>query len=386
MPQNKNQHFIPKMYLRLFGNADGASIGVYNLSTDRFVRVASMRDQASKAWFYDRDGEVERGLSRLEGGAAELLNTILRHDRLPPPNSSAYFVLLRFVALQRERTQAAVAELDERTDRYTKAMLRYQITDPEMLGYLDKVRIKRSEGVAESVLAAHLGTPLLHDLRAKLIENVSGRAFYISDAPVIFHNRLYGGTGAPADGYGSVGLQILVPIGPWRAILFYDAEAYEVGRSTSRIVRLVNPATASLINDLQWEAAHKNLYISPHTDPEELHGRAAQWRTRRLSDRLLITDRVIEKEDGELRIRLGVGRKPSEIDLQLHFVKPKLPAPAQWTDEDHPPVRLPEWFNYVLGLARMVEDDQLDFVEFSRRTLFPPRARKRTKRVRPKGK
>ncbi|MBJ7437957.1 MAG: DUF4238 domain-containing protein [Sphingopyxis sp.] len=375
MPRNKNQHFIPKMYLRLFGNADGASIGVFNLASGHFVRVASIRDQASKPWFYDRDGEVERGLAHLEGGAARLLADILKYDRLPPPRSSAYYVLLRFVALQRERTQAAAADLDERNDRYMKAMLRYELKDREMIDNLDLVRFKRTEVVAEAVLAAHLGTPILHDLKAKLIKNVSGRAFYISDAPIVLHNRLYRGTGAPAEGYGNVGLQILMPIGPWRAILFYDDTAYEVGRPASKIVRLVNPDTASLINDLQWEAAYKTLYISPATDESELHHRSDHWRERRKSERLLLTDKVIENESGEIRVRIGVGRQPSGVALDLPFVRTRLTKPAEWRGDDHPPLRLPEWYDYVLGLAEMVENEALSFVEFSRRTLVPPGAR-----------
>lgn len=381
MPANKNQHFVPKMYLKLFGNVPVASIGVFNIAAERFIPMASIRDQASKAWFYDRDGQVEHTFGAIESRAARLLDQILQHDRLPQRFGAAHHGLLTFVSLQHERTQAAVAEFNERTDKYVKAMLRHQYAGHEMVENLHLVEISRSDAVAESLLAAHLSMPLLYDLKYKLVENVSGRAFFISDAPVIFHNHLYGGTGASADGYANVGLQILVPIGPWRAILFYDDVAYAVGSPASSIARLVNPADAMRINDLQWEAADKNLYVSPETDVDELHERCRHWKTKRESGRIMLTDTVVRDDHLEKRVRLGVGRQPSNVDLDLPFIRTALPKPGLWTEEKHTPLRDPEWAHFVTSLAEMVQDEQLDYREFVRRTIVAPRARGHRKRT-----
>lgn len=380
MSKNKNQHFVPKMYLKLFGNPDGASIGVFNIAAERFIPVASIRDQASKAWFYDRDGQVERTFGAIESRAARLLDQILQHDRLPPRFGGAHHGLLTFVSLQHERTQAALLEVNERTDQYVKALLRHQFAGQEIAENLHRVKISRTDAMAESLLAAHLGMPLLYDLKYKLIENVSGRAFFISDAPVIFHNQLYSGTGTPADGYANVGLQILMPLGPWRAILFYDDVAYNVGSPASSVIRLVNPAAAMRINDLQWEAADKNLYISPATQVEELHERCRYWKAKRKTGRILLTDIVVRDDDREKRVRLGVGRQPSDVMLDLPFVRNALPKPGPWKGDDHPPLRDPDWSHIVTTLAEMVQDEQLDYREFIKLTLTPPRARGYRKR------
>lgn len=107
MPANKNQHFVPKMYLKLFCNGDGAAIRLFNIAAERFIPTASIRDQASKAWSYDRDGQVEHTFGAIESRAARLLDQILQHDRLPSRFGGAHHGLLTFVSLQHERTQPA---------------------------------------------------------------------------------------------------------------------------------------------------------------------------------------------------------------------------------------------------------------------------------------
>lgn len=375
MTEKKNQHFVPKMYLKLFANADRRSIGVFNLKRGCFIPVGSISDQASKNWFYDRDGQIENVLGIFETRAAALIAQILAADRLPPRYGPDLYHLLTFIALQRERTEAAVSELNERTDRYMKAVLRHDPRSQHLVDALDSVIISRNDAVAESLFLAHVGTPLLLDLACKLIVNTSGCAFFISDAPIILHNPLFEGSGAPATGYANVGLQVIVPLGPWRALLFYDDVAYRVGNGASNTVRLVNPAHAALINDLQWESAEHNLYVSPATPPDLLHSAHERWCLRRPSRRIVLHDMVLRDDSQQKRVRIGVGRAPSTVRLNLPFVKTRLDPPGVWDQASEPPVRDPEWAHYVTTLADMLGDEQITYKEFVRRTFMAPRSR-----------
>jgi hypothetical protein len=47
------------------------------------------------------------------------------------------------------------------------------------------------------------------------------------------------------------------------------------------------------INELQWEAADKNLYISPATQVEELLERCRYWKAKRKTGRILLTDIMV---------------------------------------------------------------------------------------------
>jgi Protein of unknown function (DUF4238) len=147
----------------------------------------------------------------------------------------------------------------------------HHIKDPELLRSLPDLRITLTNAVSESIRQSLPGAPVLYDLKYKLIRNTSNWAFITSDAPVVLHNRMFENiSDRAALGFANIGLQILLPLGPWRVMLFYDEAAYDVGVKTSNLMRLCNPQHARLINQLQWEVAHENLYLSPETDPSEV--------------------------------------------------------------------------------------------------------------------
>ncbi|MEG8048997.1 DUF4238 domain-containing protein [Sphingomonas aurantiaca] len=224
----RNQHFVPEMYLRLFNEGHEDAIDIVPMRSGRLVRGASLHNQASKHLFYGEDGSVERELGQIEGAAAGIIATILRRDRPPNRLSPDHQGLVMFISIQLMRTLAAVEEANERADKVAKSMIREAIPGHEMLDRLDLVKVTLSDPVADAMRAGFQGTPFLYDLKMKLIVNSSDVPFLASDAPVIMHNCLYEGTGAPASGYANKGLQIVLPPGPWRALILYDSAVYEV--------------------------------------------------------------------------------------------------------------------------------------------------------------
>lgn len=54
MAKNKKQHFVPRFYLRKF-SADGRSVNIWNLTNEKRIQGANLKNQCYKDYFY---GEI----------------------------------------------------------------------------------------------------------------------------------------------------------------------------------------------------------------------------------------------------------------------------------------------------------------------------------------
>src|SRR5262245_27265952 len=105
MASNKNQHFVPKCYLRPFSpDTSGASINLFNLAQCRSVQNASTKGQCSSNFFYGDHPKLDEALQTTEGSYASFLH------RLIEPNyrlTTDHLEMLRlFCLLQYSRTDA----------------------------------------------------------------------------------------------------------------------------------------------------------------------------------------------------------------------------------------------------------------------------------------
>lgn len=79
MPENRRQHYVPQNYLREF-SADGESIGVFLLDTNKYISTAPIKSQAQESFFYGKDLVLEKQLSELESELADNRSTILTNN------------------------------------------------------------------------------------------------------------------------------------------------------------------------------------------------------------------------------------------------------------------------------------------------------------------
>src|SRR5271156_3941827 len=107
MPQNKVQHFVPRVLLRPFSlNGEGAAINLYQGAQNKAVRDAPLKSQCARNYFYGRDLKLEKLLGGLEGAFAAMLAQI---DSARGNDLLADLEILRqFTFLQHNRTEAAV--------------------------------------------------------------------------------------------------------------------------------------------------------------------------------------------------------------------------------------------------------------------------------------
>jgi hypothetical protein len=66
-PKKKNNHFVPRSYLRRFCSLSERQIGLYNIRSDREVEGAPIRSQCSRDYFYTKDPSHEDHFAEIEG-------------------------------------------------------------------------------------------------------------------------------------------------------------------------------------------------------------------------------------------------------------------------------------------------------------------------------
>jgi len=107
--EKKNQHFIPKFYLRNFScNNNGKQIGVFNVDNEIYVKSAKLKTQGSKNFFYGYDGLIENRLADIEGELAPIIKSIIDTKTLPQRDSKEHFFLLGFVILTNLRNPVKI--------------------------------------------------------------------------------------------------------------------------------------------------------------------------------------------------------------------------------------------------------------------------------------
>jgi hypothetical protein len=105
MASHKNQHFVPRCYLKPFTfHGEGLAIKVFNIDRRQTYSNAPVKGQCARSYFYGEDLKLERVLQLEEGRYAKTLKAICA------PNccltEDAKVTLRRFCLLQHLRTEA----------------------------------------------------------------------------------------------------------------------------------------------------------------------------------------------------------------------------------------------------------------------------------------
>ena len=73
MASNKNQHYVPRCYLRAFTeHGDGVRINLFNTDRERVIPLVSARHQCSRAYFYGSDAELEAAIQQRGGDRSQM--------------------------------------------------------------------------------------------------------------------------------------------------------------------------------------------------------------------------------------------------------------------------------------------------------------------------
>jgi Protein of unknown function (DUF4238) len=262
MARTKHQHFVPKLYLRLFASDnDGKFIGIYNLLPDLFIAQGALKHQAYKNFFYGEDGKVEDILQELESEAAPILREIVREQHLPITNSEKHVNLFLFVLILRCRTKSNVDHINEGVDSFMQHVFS---NDDRINKILPEYKIGLTSASGLAVKHAIEALPSFIDMKCKLIVNTSNLPFITSDHPVAFLNpylneRISREMGKI--GVASKGLLVFLPISPKHALLIYDSNIYGVGVRKSKEILIQDESEIEKMNALQVINCDENLYF-----------------------------------------------------------------------------------------------------------------------------
>jgi hypothetical protein len=300
MAEHKRQHYVPRFYLAAFSPDGGRTIGIFNLNQSRVIPSGGLYTQCYEDYFYGEDAKLEKALAAgIEGPNSAVFKKIIKDGKLPVPKTEDYANLLVFMVLQSARTLSSNQEgedlVKEFGDRLFKrmAMASGKFSPEE----LKDVELKMDRPVNMSIRQSVAMLPLVLDLKAKLLVNKTPKKFITSDNPVVKTNQyLLGAFDGGVAGWAATGLQVVIPVSPELALIFYDANIYKVGNRNSDTVSVSTGSDIEALNTLQLLNAHQNAYFQNAVEGVEvlaLFKRCCGLRAKKKT-----TTRIVKATDG----------------------------------------------------------------------------------------
>lgn len=260
--EKKNQHYIPKFYLRNFSfNNNQNQIGIFNLKNDFFYSTSKLKTQGSKNFFYGYDGLIEDTLSKMEGDISSTIKNILDNKTLPKKNSKEHVDLLVFVALTDLRNPMKIGNMKDMLSGMKEKLLEVE-PNAEIENLIPT--FSHEEFIEMSISSIPEMTFNIMDLEYKLLINETEYPFISSDNPVVRYNQYLEKKRWPHGkcGYGVIGLQIFMPLNPNISIHFYDSAIYKVGNKKQKALIIKNNKDIDSINYLQFVNCIETIYFN----------------------------------------------------------------------------------------------------------------------------
>lgn len=260
--EKKNQHYIPKFYLKNFSfEANQKQIGVFNITNQIFIQRAKLKTQGSKNFFYGEDGKIEDSLAIIEGKLAFAIKKIVQSEKVPQKLNSEHFELITFLTLTDFRNPVRIQSMTGMFDDIKK---RLNELDPNFDTSKVLPEYTHEETVKQSLSFTREIIEITADLDYKLLINRTKIPFITSDFPIIKYNQFLEQKKWPyaKSGYGVIGLQVFVPITPKHVILFYDSGIYKVGFKKRQTLELNNPKDIDEINILNFINCFDTIFFN----------------------------------------------------------------------------------------------------------------------------
>jgi hypothetical protein len=263
--KKKNNHFVPRSYLRRFQSDSDREIGLYNIKSGRVVGHAPIKSQCSRDYFYTNNPKFEDAFGVIEAEQKTLLNDIATSQAIPPAQSHERVSLYSGIMFQAGRTMAEVEKMDHIAEQFGKAILSIHLKrdgNQELLEYLPNVKLTTTTEALLGSIVHHIAIrPIIDDLECTLFINATSEDFLTSDHPVALCNSLPSNY-ERRNGFACRGLIILYPIDPRTLLFLSDPEVYKVEKNNSGACTLKRPEEVIKLNLAQCATAYENLYFA----------------------------------------------------------------------------------------------------------------------------
>ena len=229
MAMYKNQHYVPKCYLKNFSSDEAAKkLNIFLPETSKIILNANLTDQCSKDYFYSKDSSVEHALSKLENKFSQTFSKLTANEGSMEAEDIA--ALRVSTVLQHIRTKGAV-ERSLGAVRFLKDFAPEaewnDIQNNAPLGNLAELQY-----YVDSV----------SDLKCIIVRNSSKMPFVTSDDPVLVLNKFYDLRIEKFSGTGFLqsGLIVLFPLNREYLFMMYDKDIYSISNVLGSILDIKN--------------------------------------------------------------------------------------------------------------------------------------------------
>jgi hypothetical protein len=268
----KNQHYIPKFYLKNFSYQNNKKqIGIFNLKSSFFYQRSKLKSQGSKNFFYGYDGVIEDWLSEIEGHLATFIRDINESLKPPKKHSEKHIELLAFINLTYLRNPVQIENIKASREQVKKRLLELDPT-VDVNKFIPEVSHESAIDTALSGVKDAIENT--SDLAFKLLINKTSIPFISSDFPIVKYNQFleerkwqHGKTGL-----GLMGLQIFVPINPELIIILYDSETYKVGTKKSDTLEITSRKDVDQFNSLQILNCIETVFFNEQINEHYIRG------------------------------------------------------------------------------------------------------------------
>ena len=203
MATNKNQHFVPRCYLKAFSqNQEGKAINLFNIDRRELILNAALKNQCSRDYFYGDDQQLEDAIQSFEKPYGLVIQEVLQPGYKLTDEHKRFFKL--FWLLQNLRTESASRRQVEIFEGVNSTVGMPQGFIPSM---------KQAVLQAMCVFAEHMD--IVDDLEVCLVKNKSEIKYVTSDDPAIMANRWHQfdrRTRGMSFGTGASGLLAILPL------------------------------------------------------------------------------------------------------------------------------------------------------------------------------
>ncbi|TDW48052.1 uncharacterized protein DUF4238 [Flavobacterium sp. 270] len=324
----KNQHYIPKFYLRNFSyNQNKNEIGIFNIFNNVFVQRAKLRHQGSKNFFYGIDGKIEDALANIEGNLADLIKNIISDQTLPKKFSVEHIELLTFVAITDARNPVRI---DTMKNHYLQMEKTLKELDPNVNMNNFLPNLTHEEHIKLSLSNTNTITEHIIDLDFKLLVNKTSNTFLTSDFPIVKYNQFLElkKWKHSKSGYSLVGLKIFIPLSPTLTVVFFDSAIYKVGNKKDKIIELSKKEDIDQLNILQYINCFSTIFFNERINNDYINYlKKKSEKYSRANDPRLELSYIVEENDDVNKVLAGkqnlmiFNTTDCETNLNLSFLK-----------------------------------------------------------------
>ena len=250
MSEVKDNHYVPRLYLRNFTDDPSAENGrfdLFNLGSGKHIGVVPHAPQMKERYFYEKGSEIETRLGQeFEGKHATLIRDLLENNSTPSSSSLLEIILLMHFRTRAQRNEDLFFRrhmIDQYMDYLVssfKSHLRKKlwifaklINDKIIRAIVKQGAyeqyLKKTDSSAKQIKNFDRIRSEMTGLECVVLDNPNSIHLFSSDRPVLLLNPFLQRkkVNFGKDGMFQMGILLILPISPEKLLVCYDPDIYE---------------------------------------------------------------------------------------------------------------------------------------------------------------